>query len=51
MIKYGVSQKQVDELIKLGVCHNEEAARKLLIVDDGTDTTVAVITIFVNGQL
>ena len=30
MIKYGVSQKQVDDLIKLGVCHDEEAARKLV---------------------
>lgn len=30
MIKYGVSQKQVKELIKLGVCHDEETARGLV---------------------
>tara|TARA_B100000131_G_scaffold21628_1_gene20910 strand:- start:4906 stop:5082 length:177 start_codon:yes stop_codon:yes gene_type:complete len=30
MIKYGVSQQEVVELIKLGVCHDEETARRLV---------------------
>jgi hypothetical protein len=45
MIKYDVSQKQVGEPIRLRGCHDEEAARKLLAVDDGTDTAVAATTI------
>jgi len=30
MIKYGVSQETVEELIKLGICHDEEKARELV---------------------
>ena len=30
MIKYGISQEDVEELVKLGVCHDEEEARELV---------------------
>jgi len=30
MIKYGISRETVEELIKLGICHDEERARELV---------------------